>query len=25
MMKMMKGGNLARMMRGMKGMLPGTR
>jgi len=25
MMKMMKGGNLARMMRGMKGMLPGPR
>jgi hypothetical protein len=25
MMKMMKGGNFARMMRGMKGMLPGVR
>jgi len=25
MMKMVKSGNLARMMRGMKGMLPGTR
>jgi hypothetical protein len=25
MMKMMKGGNLQRMMRGMKGMLPGMR
>jgi hypothetical protein len=24
-MKMMKGGNLQRMMRGMKGMLPGAR
>jgi hypothetical protein len=24
-MKMMKGGNFARMMRGMKGMLPGVR
>jgi hypothetical protein len=25
MMKMMKGGNLARMLRGMKGFMPGTR